>query len=159
MPFLLGSGPIRRTLRYLKAGDLIFKDRVKIMEVHYNFYHRKFALSHLSSFFDAHSGMIQFYYWDIPQIQYANPNVQIVRFNEMMPNPFIRCWFENGQDVMFDCFAKDRQSILSQLVKVVGKTKERIKQEQKLSKSLDEYRNPACFGFNQTTFCYCEIPG
>ncbi|XP_074604461.1 small ribosomal subunit protein mS25-like [Brevipalpus obovatus] len=159
MPFLLGSGPIRRTLRYLKAGDLIFKDRVKIMEVHYNFYYRRFALSHLTNFMKVHSGMIEFHYWDIPQIQYANPNVQIVRFNEMMPNPFIRCWFEDGKDIIFDCFAKDRKSILSQLIKVLGKTKDRIKQEQKLAKSLEEYRNLACFGFNQETFCYCEIPG
>ena len=40
MRFLLGPAPIRRTMQYLEGGKLIFKDRVKIMTLHYNQYWR-----------------------------------------------------------------------------------------------------------------------
>lgn len=33
-----GRFPIRRTLEYLQKGDIVFKDRVKIMTVNYNTY-------------------------------------------------------------------------------------------------------------------------
>lgn len=130
------------------------------MEMHYNIYFRRYALTHLERFQKIHQGMHDFHYWDIPQIQYANPKVQIVRFLDKMPNPFIRCWFDDGTSVIFDCFNKDRESILKQLVKTVGKTREWIKAEEKLAESsADNYDNPAVFGYNQPNFCICEVPG
>jgi small subunit ribosomal protein S25 len=36
MPFMKGKAPIRRTLRYLLAGSLVLKDRVKVFCVNYN---------------------------------------------------------------------------------------------------------------------------
>ncbi len=36
MPFKLGPQPIRRSLKYLEAGSLVFKDRVKVMTLNYN---------------------------------------------------------------------------------------------------------------------------
>lgn len=36
MPFRLGTDPIRHTLKYLEKGPLVFKERVRIMLVHYN---------------------------------------------------------------------------------------------------------------------------
>ncbi|GLH16373.1 Uncharacterized protein GBIM_20654 [Gryllus bimaculatus] len=36
MPFMKGPAPIRRTLKYLEAGKVILRDRVKIFSVNYN---------------------------------------------------------------------------------------------------------------------------
>lgn len=36
MPFMIGPAPIRRTIKYLEAGRLIFKDQLKIFSVNYN---------------------------------------------------------------------------------------------------------------------------
>ena len=60
MPYLIGPAPIRRTLQYLKSGKVLFKDRVKIMEVHYNIYWRNYTKPKYS---DPHVGMREFYFW------------------------------------------------------------------------------------------------
>lgn len=36
MPFMKGPAPIRRTIKYLEAGRLVFKDQVKIFSINYN---------------------------------------------------------------------------------------------------------------------------
>lgn len=36
MPFQLGPHSIRNTVKYLEAGSLVFKERVKVMTVYYN---------------------------------------------------------------------------------------------------------------------------
>lgn len=36
MPFMIGPAPIRRTIKYLNAGRLVFKDQLKIFSVNYN---------------------------------------------------------------------------------------------------------------------------
>ena len=36
MPFRLGKDPIRHTLKYLEKGPLVFKERVRVMLVHFN---------------------------------------------------------------------------------------------------------------------------
>ena len=36
MPFMKGIAPIRRTAKYLNAGGLVFKERVKIVTVNFN---------------------------------------------------------------------------------------------------------------------------
>jgi hypothetical protein len=36
MPFMKGKAPVRRTLKYLKAGSLVLKDMVKVFCVNYN---------------------------------------------------------------------------------------------------------------------------
>lgn len=36
MPFMKGAAPIRRTLKYLESGKIIFRDRVKIFSINYN---------------------------------------------------------------------------------------------------------------------------
>ena len=60
----------------------------------------------------------------MPQIQYQNPSLQIVRFTEMSPNPFIRCWLDNGKDVIFDCDSQSKEQIMQRLIKTLGKTEE-----------------------------------
>lgn len=34
-----------------------------------------------------------FIFWCLPQIQYKNPNVQIVTFRNKTPSPFIKCYY------------------------------------------------------------------
>ena len=36
MPFKRGVAPIRRTIKYLESGPLVFKDRVKIVTVNFS---------------------------------------------------------------------------------------------------------------------------
>lgn len=156
MPFLRGPAPIRRTLQYLDTGKLLFKDRVRVMEVHYNMFFKSWHQK--PKYSDPHIGLREFYFWHIPQIQYKNPQVQIVRFLEMTPLPFVRCWLEDGRDVLFDCDSKSKDDILSQITKTLGKTRERLELEARLTRSQQNVDNPAIFGFNRDRFCICEIP-
>lgn len=43
-----------------------------------------------------HKGIQEFVFWSVPQIQYKNPNVQIVAFKNMTPSPFIECYLDDG---------------------------------------------------------------
>lgn len=77
----------------------------------------------------------------------------------MTPTPFIRCWFDDGTGVLFDCDSKSKDEILSQLMKILGKSKERLDLEFKLDMSQQSVDNPAILGFGRKTYCICEIPG
>lgn len=35
---MIGRAPIRRTIKYLEAGKLVLKDKIKIVTVNYNTY-------------------------------------------------------------------------------------------------------------------------
>ena len=152
MPFFTGPAPIRRTLPYLQSGKLVFRNIIKVMEVHYNMHFRQHECRHLIKYGNPHIGLRDFYFWFIPQIQYKNPNLQIVRFLEMTPTPFIRLWFDDGKDVLVDCDSKSKEDILEHLIKVFGKSKKVTSLEKALQNSQDEH-NPALFGFNQRRFC------
>ena len=73
----------------------------------------------------------------------------------MFPNPFIRCWLEDGKDVLFDCDSKSRHEILSQVIKTLGKSEEIYAME----KSISAEENPAIFGFKRKRWCMCSVPG
>lgn len=64
-----------------------------------------------------------FVFWNIPQIQFKNPNVQVVTLKNMTPSPFVRCYFEDGRDMLIDIDSRDKDQIIEHLVKVVGKTR------------------------------------
>ncbi|XP_058066836.1 small ribosomal subunit protein mS25 [Anopheles bellator] len=144
MPFMKGRAPIRRTLEYLNAGQLMLKDKVKIFSVNYNTYG------------EHHEGARDFVFWNIPQIQYKNPKVQVVTFKNMTPSPFIRCYFESGKQMLVDIDSKNRHEILQHLTTVVGKSAETLQAEAKLAEKKD---NPANFGVGCVKHCICEIPG
>lgn len=155
MSFLIGPSPIRRTLNYLKSCPLIFRDQVQIVEIHYNMF-RNYLLKKPVK--DVHHGLREFYYWNADSIQFKNPNVQIVRFTDTNPLPFIRCWLDTGEDVLFDCDSKDKDEIMKQLIKILGKSDKDIEQEK--IQNLDASKeNPAIFGFGKDRFCICEIDG
>jgi hypothetical protein len=119
MPFKLGAAPIRRTVKYLSAAPLVFRDVVKIMSVNYNVDEetlyvkerpslhpvRKEAMGKKPWWIRAgqeHKGVTEFVFWNLPQVQYRNPEVQVVAFKNMTPSPFITCYLGDGkQDSYF----------------------------------------------------------
>ena len=62
-------------------------------------------------------------FWNLNQIQYKNPNVQVVTFKNLTPSPFVRCYFDDGRDMLIDIDSRDREEIIEHLCKVVGKSK------------------------------------
>lgn len=81
MPFMKGRAPIRRTINYLNYGKLVLKNEIKVFCINYNL-----NGAH-------HAGAKEFTFWYLPQIQYKNPNVQIVTLKNLTPSPFIRCFY------------------------------------------------------------------
>ncbi|EFA03291.1 small ribosomal subunit protein mS25 [Tribolium castaneum] len=144
MPFMIGPAPIRRTLQFLEAGRLILKDQIKIMAVHY----------HLVG--ENNKGTKDFVFWCLPQIQYKNPNVQIATFKNLTPSPFIRCFYETGDEMLIDVDGKSKEEIYEHLIRVVGKTKDVLEAE---SISREKKDNPANFGVGCDRQCICELPG
>ncbi|XP_022914294.1 small ribosomal subunit protein mS25 [Onthophagus taurus] len=144
MPFMKGRAPIRRTMQYLEAGKLVLKDQIKIFTVNYNT-----AGEH-------HQGTKDFVFWYLPQLQYKNPNVQICTFKNKTPSPFIRCFYESGQEMLIDVHGKTKEEIVSHLLKVVGKTTEVLAAELIAREKKD---NPANFGVMCERSCICQIPG
>ena len=66
MPFHRGVAPIRRTLKYLEKGTIVFKERVKVMTVNYNELHRN-TPKHTN--LDQHQGARDFVFWNLPQVR------------------------------------------------------------------------------------------
>ncbi|XP_046999710.1 probable 28S ribosomal protein S25, mitochondrial [Schistocerca americana] len=144
MPFMKGRAPIRRTLKYLEAGKLIFKPRVKIFTVNYN------------TSGDHHQGARDFVFWYLPQIQYKNPDVQVATFKNMTPSPFIRCFFDDGEQMLIDIDSKTKEQVHNHVQKVICKPESVLAAELTAKEKKD---NPANFGFGCEKHCICEILG
>lgn len=128
------------------------------MEVHYHL-HGKRYISREEMKKDYFHGLRQFYFWEMPRIQYQNPNLQIVRILDKMPSPYIRFWRDDGTDILFDCFYQTHQEILNRLIETVGKSEQRQKLEEQCKLEAQGHDNPALFGYNKERFCMCEVPG
>lgn len=76
-----GPAPVRRTIKYLESGKIFLKDKIRIFSINYNTYGQP------------HRGARDFVFWTIPQLQYKNPEVQVVTFKNMTPTPFIKCYY------------------------------------------------------------------
>ncbi|KOX71749.1 putative 28S ribosomal protein S25, mitochondrial [Melipona quadrifasciata] len=144
MPFMIGRAPIRRTLKYLNAGKIILKDEIQIFSINYNTHGVH------------HKGAMDFVFWHLSQIQYKNPNVQIITFKNMTPTPFIKCYYENGNTMLIDVDSKSKEEILSHLQKVIGKS---LEVQQKEREAKEKKDNPANFGVGCPRSCMCVIPG
>ncbi|XP_032267885.1 28S ribosomal protein S25, mitochondrial isoform X3 [Phoca vitulina] len=106
-----GRFPIRRTLQYLGQGDVVFKDSVKVMTVNYNTHG------------ELGEGARKFVFFNIPQIQYKNPWVQIMMFKNMTPSPFLRFYLDSGEQVLVDVETKSNKEIMEHIRKILGKNK------------------------------------
>ncbi|XP_064101215.1 small ribosomal subunit protein mS25-like [Macrobrachium nipponense] len=144
MPFMKGKFPLRRTLQYLESSNLVLKERVKIFALHYNIIGNH------------HRGAKEFAYWNIPQIQFKNPDVQVITFKNMTPTPFIRMFCEDGEDILVDVDSKSRTEITDHIKKIICKTDETLAKEALERQSLN---NPGNFGWGCDRQCLCEIPG
>ncbi|XP_026478435.1 probable 28S ribosomal protein S25, mitochondrial [Ctenocephalides felis] len=144
MPFMKGKFAVRRTLKYLESGKLLLKDRIKIFSINYN------------TFGEHHQGARDFVYWYLPQIQYKNPEVQVITFKNLTPTPFVKCYFEEGNQLLIDIDSKTKEEVHDHLLKVVGKSEALQLVEKKLKEKID---NVANFGFGCDRHCICEIPG
>lgn len=127
-----GPAPIRRTIEYLERNKLVLKERVKIFSINYN------------TKGDNHEGARQFVFWHLPQLQYKNPNIQIVTFKNLTPSPFVRCYLgklvrlnlvshrliifllisclENGEEVLMDVDFKSKDEIYERVRKIICKS-------------------------------------
>lgn len=142
MPFMKGRAPIRRTLDYLNAGKLVFKDRVKIFSLAYNIAGTNNA------------GAKDFVFWYLPQIQYKNPDVQVATLKNLTPSPFIKCYFDDGRHILVDIDNKSKEDILQHLINTIGKSKEILEAE-----AVEKEDNPANFGIGCKRACICEMNG
>ncbi|NXG06025.1 RT25 protein, partial [Sakesphorus luctuosus] len=162
-----GRFAVRRTLRYLSQGDLVFKSAVKVMTVNYNSgrdsaaragrgprRHSAPARNVLSSFLPSR----KFVFFNIPQIQYKNPWVQIMLFRNMTPSPFLRFYLDNGEQVLVDVEDKNNKEITEHIKKILGKSRETLEKEERERKKLS---HPATFGPRKYHLreCMCEIEG
>jgi len=138
-----GREPVRRTLKYLNAGRIVLKDKIRIFSINYNIGR------------DHHRGAKDFVFWTIPQLQFKNPNVQIVSLKNMTPSPFIRCYYEDGKQIIIDIDSKSNDEIIEHLIKVVGKSLDTLTAE---AKAREKKENPANFGVGCLRRCLCEIP-
>ncbi|XP_038219472.1 probable 28S ribosomal protein S25, mitochondrial [Zerene cesonia] len=144
MPFMKGRAPIRRTLNYLNAGKLVLKEKIKIFSVAYNIFGQN------------NTGAKEFVFWYLPQIQYKNPNVQVATLKNLTPTPFIKCYLEDGKQILVDIDNKSKEEILEHLLRTVGKSKEVLEAENIAAEKKD---NPANFGAGCERACMCEIFG
>ncbi|XP_076763315.1 mitochondrial ribosomal protein S25 [Xylocopa sonorina] len=144
MPFMIGREPIRRTLNYLNAGKLVLKNEIQIFSVNYNAIGKH------------HEGARDFVFWHLPQIQYKNPNVQVITFKNMTPTPFVRCFYEDGKDMIIDIDSQSKDEIMMHLVKVVGKSWEVLQAESRAEEKTNNFAN---FGVGCSRSCMCVIPG
>lgn len=46
----------------------------------------------------------------------------MLTLKNMTPSPFVRCYFEDGRDMLIDMDSRNRDDIIEHLIKVVGKT-------------------------------------
>ncbi|GAA6216396.1 28S ribosomal protein S25, mitochondrial [Lates japonicus] len=141
-----GMFPIRRTLDYLQKGNIIFKNSVKIMTVNYNTH------GELSD------GARKFVFFNIPQIQYKNPRVQIMMFKNMTPSPFLKFYLDDGEQVLMDVEGKDYKQISQHVKKILGKSEEVLQAE---AQAKMQASNPANFGPKKYFLreCICEVEG
>lgn len=139
-----GKAPIRRTIQYLSSGKLVLKDSIRIFSINYN------------TFGNHHNGARNFVFWNLPQLQYKNPDVQIVTLKNMTPSPFIKCYWDSGKQLLIDIDSKTNEEIEDHLINVIGKTKETLEAEAILAEKKD---NPANIGVGCQRPCICEIPG
>lgn len=153
MPFKRGVAPIRRTIKFLDKGPLVFKERVKVMTVNYNELHRN---TPVNIKYDQHQGARDFVFWSLPQVQYKNPNVQIATFKNLTPSPFLTCYLGDGEKVIFDVDGQTSEDILGRLVNTLGKSQATLDAE---ALAFEKKDNPANFGRKCERYCICTQPG
>ncbi|XP_048408618.1 28S ribosomal protein S25, mitochondrial [Stegostoma tigrinum] len=141
-----GRFPVRRTLEFLRSGSVSLKDSVKILTVNYNTHGER------------SDGARKFVFFNIPQIQYQNPWVQIVMFKNLTPSPFLKFYLDDGEQVLVDVEGKNHKEIVEHVKTILGKSRELLEAEEQARK---EHSHPAHFGPKKYCLreCICEVEG
>ena len=106
----IGRAPVRFTKFYLESSNLFLRDDIKSLV--FNILPDK-----------PHSeGLVAFDFWHSCQLQYRNPNVQLVQLKKLTPTPFIMAFREDGSKQIVDCFGKTRSEIREHIRSVFGKS-------------------------------------
>ena len=106
--------------------------------------------------YEHHRGAAEFVFWNLPQIQFKNPNVQIATFKNLTPSPFVTAYLDDGEKVLFDVDSHTNQEIMDRLETTLGKTEETLADEALAAEKKD---NPANFGRLHERYCICSQPG
>uniref|UniRef100_UPI00398EE675 small ribosomal subunit protein mS25 n=1 Tax=Pristiophorus japonicus TaxID=55135 RepID=UPI00398EE675 len=141
-----GRFPVRRTLEFLRSGAVVLRDSVRILTVNYNTHGER------------SDGARKFVFFNIPQIQYQNPWLQIVMFKNLTPSPFLRFHLADGEQVLVDVEGKNQKEILVHVKTIVGESRELLEAEELAAK---EHSHPAHFGPKKYCLreCICEVEG
>ncbi|XP_045549004.1 small ribosomal subunit protein mS25 isoform X2 [Salmo salar] len=138
-----GRFPIRRTLEYLQKGEVVLKNRVKILTVNYNTHGQ---LSDGAS---------------CPESTNCPCDNELFSISK---TPWIRAitqWsgsVNDGEQVLVDVEGKDHKQITQHVKTILGKTDE-VLQAEALARM--EAANPANFGPKKYCLkeCICEVEG
>ncbi|CAL8127337.1 unnamed protein product [Orchesella dallaii] len=144
MTFMKGVHPIRRTLQHLNNKRLVLKPFIQIFQVQYK------------NGVPSHRGAADFAHWHLSQLQYKNPDVQVITYRGLTPTPFIRVFFSSGRELLMDVDRQTKDDIYNRVVTTLCKTEKELEEAQKKSEVAE---NPAHFGYGCKRHCICEIPG
>ncbi|XP_043836396.1 28S ribosomal protein S25, mitochondrial-like [Dromiciops gliroides] len=86
-------------------------------------------------------GARKFVFFNIPQIQYKNPWVQIGMFKNMAPLPFLHFYLDSGEQVLVEVEDKSNKEIMQDIRKILGKNDEVLTMEEQEKKKLSHPAN------------------
>lgn len=151
MPFMIGRGAVGRTLKHLQQGQIILNKNIKILMLAFNLDDEATGRR-----FPHHSGLYNFVFWHLPQLQYKNPDVQMITLNKLTPTPWIRAYFEDDTKLLIDCDSRTREDIHEHVKKVLGIPEFSVTSKEE---GIKQEPNPANFGSKFARQCICEVPG
>ncbi|KAI1713944.1 mitochondrial ribosomal protein l51 / s25 / CI-B8 domain-containing protein [Ditylenchus destructor] len=146
MPFMRGAMPLKRTLYYLQQGKIVFRDDVAICVIGYHRFPTKPELI----------GASEFVYWHYNQIQHKNPDVQLLKRENMSQVPYAMAILKDGREVVIDLDGKSKDECIEAIQSILGKTK-LVQQYDMMKKSLKS--NVVQFGAECQRQCICEVQG
>jgi len=115
--------PITMTTNYLKEG-IELRDSIKCVTIHYSEYEaEKEEMNKL------HQSTRKFVELNFNQLQYKNPDVQILVIKNIFPSPFFSFFMADGQKFHIDAHGKSHIELLRHVQKVAGKPAELIEME------------------------------
>ncbi|ESO09140.1 hypothetical protein HELRODRAFT_110043 [Helobdella robusta] len=152
MPFMHSRGAVARTIEYLRKGEIFLEPHIKIIMFAFN-YDQKTKSSP-----PRHTGLYNFIYWHLPQLQFKNPDVQMITLNKITPLPWIKTYYENDSSLLIDCDGRSREDIYNHVKRVLGMKQKDIASEE-IEKEIERNRRVACFGEESDRHCICELPG
>ena len=56
-------------------------------------------------------------------MQYKNPNVQLIKWPNLAPNPFVQVFLDDGKEVLVDLDYMQRQQIHDRIQRIFGRTR------------------------------------